>query len=91
MRTFDARIRSDFFKMSVVGFDEAVFQTAIELPGRYGLRGADAVHLASAMAIREELSSDSVSLVSSDGELLQAADLAGFDTIDPVVHERSEV
>lgn len=80
-----ARVRADFERFTPIGFADEVFDVALELPLIHPLRGADAVHLASAIVARRALedSDDSLTLVSSDLELLRAAEAARFTVIDP--------
>ena len=54
---------------------------------QYALRGADSVHLASALLLREFLmgDGDTVVVVTADEELKTAAQAAGLPVLDPVV------
>ena len=45
------------------------------------LRGADLIHLASAIALKKRISS--IILLASDNILLNAAEKVGLDTLDP--------
>jgi hypothetical protein len=57
----------------------------LELASTFGLRGADSVHLASAVILREELAldTDAFAFVVSDLELKAAALKAGLAVLDP--------
>jgi predicted nucleic acid-binding protein len=57
---------------------------AAALAWRHRVKGADAVHLASALAVREELSEEAeFYFVSSDDSLNRAAQAEGLAVIDP--------
>lgn len=78
------RIRDDAEAMEVVDFTQMVRDRSMDIPSVYRLRGADAIHLASAMVYRDALDDDDeLIVVSADDELLVAANLAGLPTIDP--------
>jgi hypothetical protein len=68
--------------------DEAV-EVARRLAVEYGLRGADALHLASATMLRRRLSdsADSITIVSSDLELNAAARDCDFAVTVPGAHQ----
>ena len=59
-----------------------VRQTAIRLLRVHGLRGADALHLAAAIAAAEDHPA-SLPLVTLDGRLAQAAEREGFRVVSP--------
>jgi predicted nucleic acid-binding protein len=63
----------------------AVVQRALDASDTYGLRGADSVHLASALILKEELELDAqeFTFVTSDEELKAAAAQAGLLVADP--------
>jgi predicted nucleic acid-binding protein len=63
----------------------AVVQRALDASDTYGLRGADSVHLASALILKEELELDAqeFTFVTSDEELKAAAEQAGLLVVDP--------
>ena len=62
-----------------------VVERSLDLAKAGALRGADSVHLASALVLKQELELDSreFTLVTSDGELKAAARNAGLAVIDP--------
>lgn len=63
----------------------SVVLRALDAAGAYGLRGADSLHLASALVLKEQLEPDSreFALVTSDRELEAAALKAGLVVVDP--------
>lgn len=68
----------------------AVVDTAMRLARRYGLRGFDAVHLASAIELdllRRAEGSPSVVLISADQSQIQAAVAEGLAVEDPNAHQ----
>lgn len=78
----------DFFRVHLIS---DVLSIATEAAMTWALRGADAVHLASAIFIRRKLEpyGASVAFVTSDQELRKAAAGERFETIDPEEAERS--
>jgi hypothetical protein len=69
----------------------AVVQRALDAGDAYGLRGADSVHLASALILKEALDLDSqeFAFVTSDLELKTAALKAGLAVLDPQEQRQS--
>jgi predicted nucleic acid-binding protein len=66
-----------------------VTERAKTLAKEMALRGADAVHLASALILQDRFTEeDSLIFVTSDKELKEAAQQSGLTTIDP--HEREQ-
>jgi predicted nucleic acid-binding protein len=61
-----AQARSDLAALEVIPLDEAVARQAEIAAFQHGLRAGDAVHLASALSLRDR---DSVTIVSSDAEV----------------------
>ena len=78
-------LEDDWMRIIEVQFTTEVVEMARELAGKLALRGADAVHLASALLLqgRFEEESDRLILVTSDRELKQAAQESGLVVIDP--------
>jgi hypothetical protein len=74
MKIFDAFVQ--------VEFDDTVVRLAESLGPQWRLRGADSVHLASAVRLRDSLNA-TVTLIASDVELLAAAAAEGFAVLDP--------
>lgn len=63
--------------MEYAPVDDDIIRTAGDLAEQHALRGYDAVHLASALALADE----ELILVSSDRELLDAASTSGIATL----------
>jgi len=59
--------------------------TACDVAKRFALRGADAIHLASALLLQRRFveADDRLILVASDRELVEAAQVLGLMVIDP--------
>jgi hypothetical protein len=76
------RIRTDFDSFSRIELDAAVLRLAESLAVRHRLRGADCVHLASALHLRT-VQREPVTLIASDAELLAAAAVEGLPVLDP--------
>jgi hypothetical protein len=66
--------------MRVIALTETLARTAGDLAARYFLRGLDAIHLASAVTLRDELD-ESVSFSASDGRLNEAAADCGLAVV----------
>jgi uncharacterized protein len=79
-------LKTDWKQLIEVPITTELINQAVELAERYKLRGADTIHLAAALNLQSVFAetSDPVTLVSSDAELLQAAQVAGLLTQDPV-------
>ena len=75
-------VRRDFAGMTPIPLGEPVMLLAGELAERRRLRGADAVHLAAAVYLRQQLG-ETLTLVACDRELLAAAMSEGFVIVDP--------
>lgn len=67
-------------ELTVLGIDVALARHAGELASELGLRGYDAVHLASALALGVE-----TTLVTWDADLARAASRAGCSVAPPLV------
>ena len=76
------KVRQDFDGFLRIDFDDSVLVVAESLASTRRLRGADCIHLASAMRVRDSLGA-TVILIASDAELLAAALAEGFSTLDP--------
>lgn len=63
-----------------VPVDERVLRRAAELVGRHPLRSLDAIHLASALVVRDEAPT-SLQFGSSDVRLVAAAEAEGFEIL----------
>ena len=84
------QVETDYATFAQIDLSQDVLAIARAMPSMYALRGADTVHLASAIALREELAgeADDVIIVSTAAELKQAARLARFRVLDPEESER---
>lgn len=68
-----------------IDFDDVISQRAIELTKNHFLRGADSIHLASALFLKEKFSfeQDTFQFVSADDELNFAAQNHNIIIINP--------
>jgi predicted nucleic acid-binding protein len=78
-------VRAEFDLFAHVYHTPTLVKYAQEVALRHGLRGADTVHLASALWLKEHLPSgiDVLMMITSDRELAEAAEHAGLDVFDP--------
>jgi predicted nucleic acid-binding protein len=77
----DADVR-DLFQ--IIELDDAIFESALEMTRKHALRGADAVHLACALAAQAEFAPHvGFYLVSADDELNAAAIAEGLQVENP--------
>lgn len=62
-----------------------MMRRAREVARRYSLRGADTVHLAPALWLEANLPStvDTLTIIASDRELVEATEHAGLNVFDP--------
>jgi predicted nucleic acid-binding protein len=76
----------DFERFASVPLSSGVTNNARFLSRRYGLRGADTLHLAAARWIANQptFADDPIGVVTSDRELAEAAGQAGFAVFDPM-------
>lgn len=76
---------ADFDRFATVPVSEAVIDEARICSRRFGLRGADTIHLAATRWIADlpAFRDGAIGLVTSDRELAEAADQAGLDIFDP--------
>jgi len=80
----DSDVRNIF---QVIELDDAIFESAVQATRRHALRGADAIHLACALAAQSELAPDvEIYLVSADDELNAAAAAEGLQVKNPNLH-----
>jgi predicted nucleic acid-binding protein len=79
------RLRRDWSGLYHIEMTSGVLEAALEVADREALKGADAIHLGSALIVAEVLRRRATELVfvASDRELKQAAAHAGFVVIDP--------
>jgi uncharacterized protein len=82
LHTVLARFQSDWENLLIVDFHDELLPIIKRLMERLPLKGADSVHLSSALWL-EKVSSASVTFVASDANLIQAAKLEGMATVNP--------
>ena len=70
----------DWPRLSRVRADESLVRHAAELAWRFGLRGYDAVHLASALLL-QEAAGEAVTFATFDRQLARAARAMGLDAL----------
>lgn len=78
---------SDWELCYVIDMPDNILAAAKRLILKYSLRGADSVHLASALLLRERVGGN-VALAASDSALLEAASSEGLAGIDPRYPDR---
>ena len=76
----EAAFDEDLRSIDLVEVSEPVLRRARSLVARHPLRAGDAIHLASALHLKER-SARPVVLVAYDGELLRAARAEGLETL----------
>jgi predicted nucleic acid-binding protein len=81
----EAQLRTDRQQILEAPLPNEVLHHAAELARQYRLRGADAVHLAAALAMKAESAvvGEALTFVCSDQELLEAARNVGLAVADP--------
>ena len=80
-----AELRHDWGRFAQVHLTDEALEHAFRVARTRALRGADAIHLGSAMLVATGLSAreDDLALVTSDRELREAALASGLHVIDP--------
>lgn len=79
-------ITADWEQFIQVKLSEEVLEEALRLTLELSLRGADAVHLASASVLKTNLAElDEFSFIASDNELLEAAQQIGMTVVNPAL------
>ncbi len=83
----ESRLKLDWQNMTRLQLTDEVVERAVNLARRYRLRGADAVHMATALNLDAALAeiNDAVILVASDDELLDAARADGLRVENPAL------
>lgn len=76
-RSIFRAFRQDWSSYLRVPVHEGVISRGAGLIERYKLRTLDALHLASALGLREEIG-EAIPLIAADGDLLKAASAEGF-------------
>lgn len=77
-----ALVKKYVIEEGTVEVREEIFPLIHKLTQTHPLRGADAVHLSSALWVGEEIG-QSLRFVASDGLLLRAAEKEGLEVINP--------
>jgi predicted nucleic acid-binding protein len=82
-------LEDDWAGFVQVQFTDEVLEAAKDVARRLAVRGADAIHLASALMLQRRFAdaSDQLLLVASDYRLKQAAQASGMTVIDPETAE----
>jgi predicted nucleic acid-binding protein len=83
-----AIFEKDWEKLFIVEFHDELLKTIKELLGKYSLKGADTLHLSSAIWLGR-VTKTRVTFVASDATLLRAARSENLMIIDPVRGESS--
>jgi len=85
------RVTEDWDDFIQIHFTPEAVLFARESAYRMALRGADAIHLGSALLFRQRFAEpdDEVILVASDRELKAAAQTSGLSVLDPAEEEQS--
>ncbi len=73
---------SDWLALLIIEFQNELLPLIKQLTTKYALKGADSVHLASALWI-QKAAKDKVSFVASDIQLLRAAKMEKLEIINP--------
>jgi predicted nucleic acid-binding protein len=78
-------LADDWSKFVQIELTREVSERARDVAGSLAIRGADAVHLASALVLQSRLTDedDRLTLITSDRELLEAARHSGLTVVDP--------
>ncbi len=84
-----ADVEEDWARFIQVQLTSPVLRSALMLARDLALRGADVIHLASAMMLQRHLVEDGhrVVMLTSDHELYEAARMSGMAVMDPVREE----
>jgi uncharacterized protein len=80
---FDADLAGS---LDIIELDQPLMKQAVDVARRHGLRGADAIQLASAQFAQREVLPDTIILLSSDVELNAAAAAEGLQVENPNPH-----
>ena len=82
-------LKDDSDNLTGLALTDHLVERAVSVTEHYKLRAADAIHLATALDLRDAMAgtNESVVLVTSDHELLEAARRAGLIAEDPVISE----
>ena len=77
-------LKDDWELFIQIKLTEAVANQTEEAIKNFSLRGADSIHLASALSFKKRLGKErNLIFITSDQELKEAARLSGFEVLDP--------
>lgn len=80
------KLTADFQqRFVVIAVNPELIDKAVDLAQQRGLRGYDALQLATALIVRSLVAPEGVTFVAADDELIAAAELEGLPTVNPVV------
>ncbi len=68
--------------LSIIPIDDEVVTTSMKMVLTHNIRSLDAIHLATAVIIKSYLNKEII-FISSDKELLNAAEIEGFKVLNP--------
>ncbi len=83
LRSVIDQLESDWKHFSIVEFHDDLFPTIKALIEKYPLKGADTVHLSSALWLKHTVRED-LRFVASDLNLLKAAESENLHTMNPI-------
>jgi uncharacterized protein len=84
--------QTDWANFTQIQLVETVMQEATRLTSQLALRGADAIHLAAATTFQGRIdATDSLIFITSDQELITAAQMIGMGVIDPEAEDRQAI
>ncbi|MBI5179487.1 MAG: type II toxin-antitoxin system VapC family toxin [Nitrospinae bacterium] len=86
LRTIAQSFEADWKLFHVIPLKDDIRPLIRTVVGKYRLRGADGVHLASALFLAQAIQKEMV-MVASDIELLDAAKKAGFKVVNPALQQ----
>jgi predicted nucleic acid-binding protein len=79
-----SRFRQDIYEsFRICPLDDETASHAISMIEKFGLRSADAIHMATAIFLFSAVSGSAQVMVTSDQELLQAAKASNYQVLDP--------
>ena len=90
IRDYDEAIitlKDDWDAFSVWAISDEILTSAAGLITRHRLRSADAIHLATALSIRQHMKETPL-FVCNDADLGQAAEKEGLSVVDPAAEEK---
>ncbi|MBI4787747.1 MAG: type II toxin-antitoxin system VapC family toxin [Chloroflexi bacterium] len=83
------QLEEDWKRFTQIQFTLGTVESAKKLAKQLAIRGADAVHLASVVLLKEQLEEDDeLVFVASDRQLKEAAQTSGLTVIDPAEQDQ---